>query len=362
MSPGPAAGRGREAGQPVGHTIEDVAAAAGVSRSTASRALSGHPSVRAVTRQKVREAAERLGYQVDPVARALRAGSSGLIGLVLTNLMNASIQIVATTVQDIAHREGFEVLIATTQNDPAREGEIVRLLRSHRVDGVLVMGTGANTDLLNTCHAEGFPVVAIIRLPRGARTPSVVYADRDAAHQATAHLVEHGHRDIAFIGGPASTRSGRERYAGFASTLRHAGVPAREDLVFRGPFAPEFGSHATRALLETPSPPTAVVIANHESISGVLQVVAQRAVAVPDQLSIVGIEDNDVLRFWHPAITVVDTDPALLGERAIAALLGELRRDGPPVLADLPAGEHPVPGDVVPTRLVTRASVARLDR
>ncbi len=190
------------------NTIEDVAAAAGVSRSTASRALSGHPSVRPETRERVQATALQLGYQVDPIARALRAGSSGLIGLVLTNLMNASIQAIAKTVQSKGHDEGYEVLIATTENDPRREYEIVQRLRSHRVDGVLVMGTGANTDMLNRLHEDGFPVVAIIRLPHGVATPSVVYDDRGAAQQATSYLLSRGHRSIGFIGGPAATRSG----------------------------------------------------------------------------------------------------------------------------------------------------------
>jgi LacI family transcriptional regulator len=334
-------------------TIEDVAAAAGVSRSTASRAMSGHPAVRASTRERVQAAAESLGYQVDSVARSLRAGSSGLIGLVLTNLMNASIQTAANTIQATGHLQGYEVLIATTNEDPDREREIVQRLRSHRVDGVIVMGTGANTLLLNELNASGFPVVALIRLPRGVTTPAVVYDDRDAARQACAHLIALGHRDIAFVGGPGSTRSGRERYAGFVQTLRAADVPVREELVWRGPFDSAFGSAVALGLLAGRRRATAVVVANHEAMSGVLQVFAQQSVVIPQELSIVGIEDAVIQQYWHPAITVIDTNPRQLGALALDEMVRQLKNAEPDV------GHGPV---VVPVALIERASTAPFTR
>lgn len=318
---------GRDGSRTVPETIEDVAAAAGVSRSTASRALSGHPSVRPETRERVQAAALRLGYRVDPVARALRAGSSRLIALVLTNLLNSSIQVIARTVQAIGHANGYEVLIATTENDSAREREIVQRLRAHRIDGIIVMGAGENTSLLNEVHADGCPVVAIIRLPSGVRTPSVVYDDHGAAGQAAGYLLDRGHRDIAFIGGPAGTRSGRLRYAGFAARLRSTGLAPRAEVTLRGAFTPEFGATAMSKILRAATPPTALVVANHEAMSGVLQVLARHRVDVPGQLSVVGIEDAELLRYWHPAITVIDTEPQRLGELAIATMLRQLRRE-----------------------------------
>jgi LacI family transcriptional regulator len=304
--------------------------------------------VRADTRRRVQDAAGRLGYQVDPIARALRAGSSGLIGLVLTNLLNSSIQAIAKTVQATGYAEGFDVLIATTEDDAQRELEIVERLRSHRVDGVLVMGTGANTALLNGLNANGFAVVAIIRLPRGVRTPSVVYDDRDAAGQATLHLLDAGHRRLAFIGGPAATRSGRERYAGFAGAMRSRGVAVTEGLVHRGSFTPEFGAAAMERLLNASPAPTGLVVANHEAMSGVLQIVAREGVEVPGSMSLVGIEDAELMRFWHPAITVVDTRPEQLGAAAIARMVRRLRAND---------ATEEVESVLIPAQLVPRGSV-----
>ncbi len=333
--------------------IEDVAAAAGVSRSTASRALSGHPSVHPDTRARVQAAAAKMDYRVDAVARALRAGSSGLIGVVLTNLVNASIQTIATTIQTQGHALGFEALVATTGNDPLRERDIVNRLRSHRVDGVIIMGVGENTAMLNALNTSRFPVVAMIRLPRGVTTPAVVYDDRHAAEQATDHLLSLGHRDIAFLGGPASTRSGRERYAGYQRSLRAAGVPLRDELVARGPFEPDFGARAVTTLLDAPVRPSALVAANHEATPAALQEMGRRRVAIPEQLSVVAIEDADVLRYWHPAITVIDTNPVKVGELALAALLEQLR----PEAHHGDAKEQPA---VVAAHLIRRASTESL--
>jgi LacI family transcriptional regulator len=299
----------------------------------------------------VQAVAERMDYRVDAVARALRAGSSGLIGVVLTNLVNASIQTIATTIQERGHSLGFEALLATTGNDPLRERDIVNRLRSHRVDGVIIMGVGENTAMLNALNSSRFPVVAIIRLPRGVTTPAVVYDDRRAAEQATDHLLALGHRDVAFLGGPASTRSGRERYAGYQRSLRAAGLPVREELVSRGPFEAAFGIDAVAQLLDGPFIPTALVAANHEATPAALQEIGRRGVTIPAQLSVVAIEDADVLRFWHPAITVIDTDPTEVGELALAALLEQLRSG-----AD--TDEASAPPAVVAARLMQRDSTA----
>jgi LacI family transcriptional regulator len=334
-------------------TIEDVAALAGVSRSTASRALSGHPSVHPATRERVQAAAAQLNYQVDAVARALRAGSSGLIGVVLTNLVNASIQAIATTIQNRGHASGYEALVATTNNDPDREREIVNRLRGHRVDGVIVMGTGGNTAMLNELDRSGFPVVAMIRLPRGVQTSAVVYDDRHAAELATGHLLAKGHRRIAFLGGPASTRSGRERYAGYVRGLRGHGLTPQSEMVVRAPFEPEFGGKAVAELLGAAQRPTALIAANHEATSGAMQELGRLGVVIPEELSVVAIEDSDLLRFWHPAVTVVDTDPISLGERALDTLLARLT-------GETPDGQTAT--QVVGSQLLERSSTSPLSR
>lgn len=305
-------------------TLEEVARTAGVSRSTAGRALSGHPAVSESSRARVIAAAKALGYRTDPAARALRGGTSRLIGLVVTNLVNSSIQTIVARVHSLAYDHGFQVLMAVTDGDGAREHDIIQALADHRVQGLMVMPSGGATSVLQDLHSRGTAVVTMIRTVPDRALSSVVNDDRAGAFDATRHLLELGHRRIAFIGGPAAVHSGRARLEGYRQALHRAGIEMSAALVQRGPFEPEWGSHATRELLFGRCSFSALLVANHEALFGVLQTLAQQRVQIPGTLSLVGFEDAPLFRYWHPAVTVVDTNPALLAEVAFASLLEQL--------------------------------------
>jgi LacI family transcriptional regulator len=309
-------------------SIADVAAAAGVSRATASRALSGHAAVLPETRERVLGVARQLRYRADPVARALRAGSSNLLGLIVSNLQNPAIQEIAETVQALGQTEGYEVVIATTNDDGARERRLIEALANRRVDGLITMSSGENTELLNELHDGGLPIVELIRLPRGTRTPSVVYDDVAAGALATEHLLALGHRQIAFIGGPPTTRTGSERYAGFVAAHAASSSLVAEQLVARGPFSAAFGVEAVSSLLNAKVRPTALVIANHEAMFAALQALNREGVRIPKEMSVVAVEDDPLLAWWHPAITVVDVLPRSLATDAIETLIAQIRDEG----------------------------------
>jgi LacI family transcriptional regulator len=306
-------------------TISQLAAAAGVSNATASRALSGHPAVLPETRERVLRVADELNYHADPVARALRAGSSNLLALVVSNLQNPAIQQIAETVQQLGQTEGFEVVIATTNDEPDRERRLLEALSGRRVDGLIAMSSGENIELLNRLYDAGLPVVELIRLPEGTAAPSVVYDDRRAGRLATEHLLALGHQRVAFLGGPATTRSGEQRYLGYEDAHRQAELPIDRDLVVRGEFAVSFGVAGIAALLALDHRPTGLVIANHESMFSALQALNRADVTIPDDLSVVAIEDDPLLAWWHPAITAVDVRPNNLASEAVTTLLAQIR-------------------------------------
>ena len=329
-------------------TLTDVARAAGVSRSTAGRALSGHPAVSATARRAVLDAATALGYRADPAARALRGGTSRLLGLVVTNLVNASIQKVVERIHDLAHESGYQVLMAVTNGEAGREKEVIEALADHRVQGLLVMPGGTDPSALQTLHASGTAVVSLIRLMRGLTTPSILNDDRAGACAATRHLIDLGHRRIAYIGGPDKVHSGRERYRGFGQALKQAGLDEDPALLRRGPFEADWGAAAADDLLSARRRFTALLVTNHEALFGVVQTLAARGVEVPGRLSLIGFEDAPLFRYWHPAVTVVDTHPACVAEKAFHALMAQLD-DNPPVESG------PV---VVPATLLVRNSTA----
>ncbi|HLU43680.1 MAG TPA: LacI family DNA-binding transcriptional regulator, partial [Natronosporangium sp.] len=301
---------------------------AAVSRSTASRALSGSPLISEETRRKVEAAAERLGYRPNRAASALRTRQSRLIGLVLNNLINASFHTIAEVVQRRAAAEGYQVLLCITDADPRREAAFLRTLQDHSVDGVILIGSGRNVTLVNRMIQDGTAVVNLIRASQESAAPSVLAADRDGAYEATRYLLELGHVRIGFIGGPPSTNSGRERFTGYQDALREQGISVDEKLVVQGPFEPAFGRDAVNQLLDTVPDLTALFAANHESVFGILPTLVERGIRIPADLSLVCYEDIPWLRWWRPPITVVDNGAPELAELAVDLLLQQMGRDG----------------------------------
>jgi LacI family transcriptional regulator len=334
-------------------TLKDVAVAAGVSRSTASRALSGSPLIAPATRSAVEEAAGRLGYRMNRVASALRSRQSHLIGLVLNNLINASFHTIAEVVQRRASAEGYQVMLAITDADPRREEDILKTLSEHGVDGIILIGTGKNAAVSNEALAQGTAVVNLIRGATDSAAPTVLAADRDGAYEATRHLLGLGHRHIGYIGGPASTNSGQERFAGYEQALREAGEEPDESLIERGPFDPAFGTEAAIRLLHRSPPMTALFAANHEAVFGILPTLVTAGVRVPDDLSLICYEDITWLRWWQPAVTVVDNGARELGELAMDLLLQQVEGPGRGTTSDRSGRTYRVGA-----QLIERASCA----
>jgi LacI family transcriptional regulator len=305
-------------------TLSSVAAAAGVSTSTASRALSGHPSVLPDTRARVTAAAAALSYQPNLTASALRTRRSGLLGLVVNNLRTSTFHTIAETLQAWAAENGYQVLVSITDGDPDREAAFLRTVRAHHFDGVVVAGSGANTELVNDLVRHGRAVVTMNRAVPGSLAPSVMSAYERAARLATEHLIGLGHTRIATIGSPAEITSGRLHHAGFSAAMAAAGLPVRDELVHRGPFTHEFGAAAATALVAMSEPPTALLISNHEASFGALPTLNSGRLAVPDELSVICTEDEPFYSWWTPPLTVVDNRAEDLARRAAALLLDQL--------------------------------------
>ena len=305
-------------------TLHSVAAAAGVSTSTASRALSGHPAVLPTTRARVEAAAAALQYQPNRMASALRTRRTGLLGLVVNNLRTATFHTIAEALQAWAAEQDYQVLVCTTGGEPAREAAFLQTVRQHHFDGVVVAGSGANTDLVNTLVQEGRAVVTMNREVPGSLAPSVMSAYETAARIATEHLLGLGHTRIAAIEGPPEITSGRLHHAGFVSAMASAGVPVLDGLVHRGPFTPDFGRESAAALLALPEPPTAMLVSNHEASFGALPVVGDSGLPMPEQMSVICTEDEPFYAWWSPPLTTVDNRAELLARRAAALLLDQL--------------------------------------
>jgi LacI family transcriptional regulator len=316
-------------------TLAAVARLAGVSTSTASRALTGHTSVLPATRERVLDAARNLRYRPNRTASALRTRRTGLIGLVVNNLWNASFTAIADAMQAWGAAEGHQVLICSTDGNPAREAAFLDTVAEYHVDGVVVAGAGENHERINALLDEGTAVVTMNREVPGARATSVLPGYRTAGRLAVEHLLAAGHTRIGEIGGLDRFTSGREQHAGIVDALGAAGLPADPALVRRGPFDPAFGRAAAEHLLNLPEPPTALLICNHEAIFGALPVLAERRIEIPAELSVLCTEDEPSFAWWHPRMTVVDNRAAEMGRTAARRLTEQLTGAGTEVHRDV---------------------------
>lgn len=294
--------------------LEDVAREAGVSMSTASRAMSRPSMVAEPTLRRVREAAERLGFRVNPAARALTTGRSGFFALLVPDLDNPFYAATATAAQDLAGEDGRRVIIAVTGGDPGREAEALAELES-QVDGFAIQSPVSSAAALKGVHRRK-PVVAINRKVPGL--PSFTVDTPGGLGTVYDRLVELGHREVAYLAGPPSSWMDRHRREELVEHASRSGLHVR---VF-GPVRPAFaeGASAAREILDSGC--TAVLVYNSLLLLGAMFEFGRLGVRVPEDLSVAAADDIALVDLPGPPITAVQAPAGELGRAAITALNG----------------------------------------
>jgi LacI family transcriptional regulator len=324
--------------------MRDVAALAGVSAMTVSRVLHDDPRISAPTKQRVLDAVAQLGYRRDETARSLRLGrSTGLIGLVVTNLANPFYSQLALGVGASAEERGINVVLANTAEDPEREARVINDLISRRVDGVIVVPAGEDHRHLDPERLHQVPVVLAARPPTGIEADCVLVDDYGGTREATRGLIARGHTRLGFLGLPPSRYTGAERLRGFRAAMAEAGLAVDEGSVCCQQSDIAAAETAARRLLTRPDPPTALFSANNRNTIGAIRAV--NGLAARTELA--GFDDFELADMLGLPLTVVAYDPAEVGQLAASLLidrLGDRDRD-----RDRPAPPRRI---VVPTSVV----------
>lgn len=308
--------------------IRDVARRAGVSIATVSIALSGKRPVSAETRRQVREAAQAVGYAPDAIASSLRSGRSNLLGLIVSDITNPFFAELARAVETSANESGFAVIVCNSDEKPDRERDLLDILRVQRVAAVLFAPSGTGRAYAGSiADGNGAPRVAIDRLVAGIACDYVGLDNRMAARLATRHLIDLGHRRIAFVGDRPGLSTSDDRFMGYRETLAAAGVAVDAALCRRGDFGGEAAYSAARPILAAPRPPTAIVAANNVLALGAMQVLGDLGLHCPADVSVVGIDDFPWSNALHPRLTTVAQPIADIGAAAVRFALERL--DGP---------------------------------
>jgi len=300
-------------------TLKDVARAAGVSTSTASRVLDERlPRSQTAAAGRVRQVATELGYVRDPLASALRRAGTSTIGVVVPRLTDTVMALLYEEIADAATARGMFAVVASTHDQPDRERLAVQSLLRRRVDGII--RTTARTDS-RLDEAEGRSVRQVLAIRGDGVLSAAVGDDGLGGRLATRHLVDLGHRRIALVGGPDYATSAAGRRQGYLDALTDAGVGVDESLMVGGGFAVEDGEAAGLTLLARPDRPTAIFAVNDHVAIGVLSVAARLGLSVPQDLSVVGYNDIPVVAKLPVPLTTVRVPFAQIAAGALSLLL-----------------------------------------
>jgi DNA-binding LacI/PurR family transcriptional regulator len=333
-------------------SIQDIAASAGVSHSTVSRALHNSSLISPEMRRRIQQLAQEMGYTPNAVAQSLKGQRTNTVGLVITSIADPFVGRVVRGIEDVAQAARVSVFLSVSHNDPERELEVIETFHRRRVDGVISATAQMRGSYTQRLAQLNMPTVLINQQadPDTDHLYSVDADDYAGARDAVEHLLALGHRRIGYLGVDNRYQSNAHRLQGYRDTLAAGGITAPEEWRRTIPshrFHTEHDVVEAQALLPEllQAGVTAVFCYNDLVAVGVLLACRDLGLRVPEDLSVVGYDDVDLARYVTPPLTTVHQPKLRLGELAMQMLLAILEG-------------HPVTNQLLPVNLIIRASTA----
>ncbi|GER14408.1 LacI family DNA-binding transcriptional regulator [Variovorax boronicumulans] len=314
-------------------TIKDVALQAGVSVTTVSHVVNDTRHVSAKVRERVELAIRELGYVPNAMARSLKSNTTSTLGMLIPNSSNPYFAEIVRIVEDRCFGAGYTLVLCNTDDEPRRQSVYLQVLAERRIDGLIVVSTGADEDdsLATQLRGLRIPTVLVDREIADPACDLVETAHMQGGLLAVRHLLSLGHKRIACIGGPLGVTSSEQRIEGWRMALAETGsTPNADALLWRGGFTSQGGYEAMHAILRTEQKPSAVFVCNDLMAIGALRAAHESGVRVPDELSIVGFDDIELSAYTSPPLTTVAQPKERIGALAVDMLLermGGKRRD-----------------------------------
>lgn len=295
-------------------TIKDVAKLAGVALSTASYALSGDSKVSPKTKEKVLEAARQLNYRKNGFAMDLKRSRTNTIALILTDLSGPYYSELIRSVQDVALSHGYDLIACSSMG--GKDSTAVKFLREKRVDGAIVLAHNITDEILFASANASFPIIVMDRQTAGQGLINVMVDGEAGGYTATRHLIDKGHRAIAYISGPSNSFDNGLRYQGYKRAMREAGLEEKAKWRLSGGFIRDGGYKATKMMLMQGELPSAVFYGNDEMAIGGMKAFEEAQVSVPGDISLLGFDDIQLAEYVNPALTTIRQPMHELGSLA----------------------------------------------
>ncbi|SFB90681.1 LacI family transcriptional regulator [Parapedobacter composti] len=305
-------------------TMKDIAEALGLSRSTVSRALQGHPHISADTKAQVMDEAKRLGYQYNAMAASLRKKKSNTIGLIVPRISRYYQSAVITAIQNRLHENRYNLMICQSNESPEIEKELVDALFASRVEGLIVSTTLYTTDfsVFDIFARSGRPLVFFDRTPKSYPAHKIQGDDYKGGYLAADHLLRQGCRNIAYIGGATTCSIYRERYDGYRDALANYGIVPDEEMVFFHDLTPENAVKTFDGILRMKKELDAIFAGNDTIALALVTHAKKLGMRLPDELKIVGYSNDPLTDVVNPSITSVEQHPYEVGEQSASLMLG----------------------------------------
>jgi len=308
-------------------TVYDIAREANVSVATVSRVLNGTAPVKASTRERIQEIIDKYQFQPNALARSLISKETGMIGMILPDITNPFFPEVFKGAETEARSRGYTFFLCDTEGDYKRESEYLSILKEKRVDGIIFLGGRINlarcsSELADEVHelAKQIPIVLVNgNLPHG-KLHRVLTDEGSGTALATQHLIDLGHKDIAFLGGFDHMSTTTTKVRAFVKKMQEHGLKVRKEWIVHGGFSVESGKELMNKLITMKERPTAVLCVNDFTAVGAVKEAIESGYRIPDDISIVGYDDTQLSTALIPELTTVAQRTYELGKQAVVKL------------------------------------------
>jgi DNA-binding LacI/PurR family transcriptional regulator len=306
-------------------TIKDIAKQAGVAHTTVSRAMRGSSLISTETTQRIQMIATEMGYRPSAAARTLKTNRSQALGVIIRNVSDPFFSEILQGIEEVAQASGYSLFMAASQPDHEHEQAIVQDMVERRVDGIIICSTPVSTEQSRQLASFGVPIVMVNNQAAEEYRYSIYHDDVDGSRQVTRHLIELGHRKIAYLGNANTGRSTLDRQAGFQQELGLAGITIPAGYIHQAQGGcPENGLAGLEHFLTLPILPTALVCYNDMMALGVMQGLQTAGILVPAQVSVTGFDNIIFSAYTNPPLTTFDQPKRFIGAESARLVLGLL--------------------------------------
>lgn len=312
-------------------TMKDIAKKTGLSIATVSRVINKTGYVKEETREIIMKTIKELNYTPSAVARSLCKKETNIIGVVIPDINNPFFGEVIKGISSVADEENLNIILCDTDEKIEKELKSLELLKEQRIKGIIITPTSDknkfSSEYLCILESLGIPIVLIDRDVKHSNFDGVFLNSIKGACEGTEALIKAGHKKIAIIGGPSTSKPGRDRLRGYKKALMMNGIDINEDYIFYGDFKLESGYKIAKQILEMKDRPTAIFVCNNMMNLGCIKALNEKGVRIPDDMALIGFDEVEMLDIFGVKISVISRPTTEMGRVAMEILRDKLNNN-----------------------------------